>query len=98
MHPEQEERFHVREGQMKFRLGLRRIVAGPGEKPPAADVIGFTVAVAVAVATAVVVWRYLPRERKPVGAELPPRRQRRRCRSGTGGPAPPAIEVGGRRS
>jgi hypothetical protein len=33
--------------------------------------IGFTVAGAVAVATAVVVWRSLPRERKPAGAELP---------------------------
>jgi quercetin dioxygenase-like cupin family protein len=31
VHPEQEERFHVLEGEMKFRLGLRRIVAGPGE-------------------------------------------------------------------
>jgi len=31
VHPEQEERFHVLEGTMKFRLGLRTIVAGPGE-------------------------------------------------------------------
>jgi quercetin dioxygenase-like cupin family protein len=31
VHPEQEERFHVLEGAMKFRLGLRTIVAGPGE-------------------------------------------------------------------
>jgi quercetin dioxygenase-like cupin family protein len=31
VHPEQEERFHVLEGTMKFRRGLRRIVAGPGE-------------------------------------------------------------------
>jgi quercetin dioxygenase-like cupin family protein len=31
VHPEQEERFHVLEGTMKFRLGLRKIVAGPGE-------------------------------------------------------------------
>ena len=31
MHPEQEERFHVLEGKMKFRLGMRTIVAGPGE-------------------------------------------------------------------
>jgi quercetin dioxygenase-like cupin family protein len=31
VHPEQEERFHVLEGEMTFRLGLRRIVAGPGE-------------------------------------------------------------------
>lgn len=31
VHPEQEERFHVIEGTMKFRMGLRRIVAGPGE-------------------------------------------------------------------
>src|SRR3954447_19248836 len=31
VHPEQEERFHVLEGTMKFRLGLRTIVAEPGE-------------------------------------------------------------------
>ncbi len=31
VHPAQEERFHVLEGEMTFRLGLRRIVAGPGE-------------------------------------------------------------------
>ncbi len=31
VHPEQEERFHVLEGTMKFRLGLRTIVAGTGE-------------------------------------------------------------------
>ncbi len=31
VHPEQEERFHVLEGEMKFRLGMRKIVAGPGE-------------------------------------------------------------------
>jgi quercetin dioxygenase-like cupin family protein len=31
VHPEQEERFHVLEGTMKFRMGLRKIVAGPGE-------------------------------------------------------------------
>ena len=31
VHPEQEERFHVLEGTMQFRLGLRKIVAGPGE-------------------------------------------------------------------
>ena len=31
VHPEQEERFDVLEGTMKFRLGLRTIVAGPGE-------------------------------------------------------------------
>jgi quercetin dioxygenase-like cupin family protein len=31
VHPEQEERFHVLEGEMKFRLGWRRLVAGPGE-------------------------------------------------------------------
>ena len=31
VHPEQEERFHVLEGEMTFRLGARRIVAGPGE-------------------------------------------------------------------
>jgi quercetin dioxygenase-like cupin family protein len=31
VHPEQEERFHVLEGTMRFRLGLRTIVAGPGD-------------------------------------------------------------------
>jgi quercetin dioxygenase-like cupin family protein len=31
LHPEQEERFEVREGTMAFRMGLKRIVAGPGE-------------------------------------------------------------------
>ena len=31
VHPEQEERFHVLEGTMKFKLGFRTIVAGPGE-------------------------------------------------------------------
>lgn len=31
VHPEQEERFHVLEGTMKFRMGLRRVVAGPGD-------------------------------------------------------------------
>ena len=31
VHPEQEERFHVLEGTMKFRMGLRRIVAEAGE-------------------------------------------------------------------
>jgi quercetin dioxygenase-like cupin family protein len=31
VHPEQEERFHVLEGTMQFRMGLRKIVAGPGE-------------------------------------------------------------------
>jgi quercetin dioxygenase-like cupin family protein len=31
VHPEQEERFHVLEGTLKFRLGMRTIVAGPGE-------------------------------------------------------------------
>jgi quercetin dioxygenase-like cupin family protein len=31
VHPEQEERFHVLEGTMKFRMGMRKIVAGPGE-------------------------------------------------------------------
>jgi quercetin dioxygenase-like cupin family protein len=30
VHPEQEERFHVLEGTMKFRLGLRTIVAQAG--------------------------------------------------------------------
>jgi quercetin dioxygenase-like cupin family protein len=31
VHPEQEERFHVLEGTMRFRLGRRRIVAEAGE-------------------------------------------------------------------
>lgn len=31
VHPEQEERFHVISGQMKFRMGGKKIVAGPGE-------------------------------------------------------------------
>jgi mannose-6-phosphate isomerase-like protein (cupin superfamily) len=31
VHPEQEERFHVLDGEMKFRLGWRRVVAGPGD-------------------------------------------------------------------
>jgi quercetin dioxygenase-like cupin family protein len=31
VHPEQEERFHVLEGTMKFRMGLRRIVAEAGD-------------------------------------------------------------------
>ena len=31
VHPEQEERFHVLEGRMKFRLGMRTIVAEAGE-------------------------------------------------------------------
>jgi quercetin dioxygenase-like cupin family protein len=31
VHPEQEERFHVVEGTMTFRLGLRRIVAEGGD-------------------------------------------------------------------
>jgi quercetin dioxygenase-like cupin family protein len=31
VHPEQEERFHVLEGTMKFRMGLRRIVAQAGD-------------------------------------------------------------------
>ena len=31
VHPSQEERFHVLEGTMKFRLGLRKIVASAGE-------------------------------------------------------------------
>src|SRR5918996_771501 len=31
VHPEQEERFHVLEGTMTFRLGMRQIVAGPGD-------------------------------------------------------------------
>jgi quercetin dioxygenase-like cupin family protein len=31
VHPEQEERFHVLEGTMKFRLGMRTIIAEAGE-------------------------------------------------------------------
>ena len=31
VHPEQEERFHVLEGTMTFRLGMKKIVAEPGE-------------------------------------------------------------------
>jgi quercetin dioxygenase-like cupin family protein len=31
VHPNQEERFEVTAGRMKFRYGLRTIVAGPGE-------------------------------------------------------------------
>ena len=31
VHPEQEERFHVLEGTMRFRLGMRTIVAAAGE-------------------------------------------------------------------
>ena len=31
VHPEQEERFHVLEGTMKFRLGLRTVVAHAGD-------------------------------------------------------------------
>lgn len=31
VHPEQEERFEVLSGTMEFRLGLEKIVAGPGE-------------------------------------------------------------------
>jgi mannose-6-phosphate isomerase-like protein (cupin superfamily) len=31
IHPLQEERFEVVEGTMRFRMGHRRIVAGPGE-------------------------------------------------------------------
>lgn len=31
VHPAQEERFHVLEGTMTFRRGLRRVVAGPGD-------------------------------------------------------------------
>ena len=30
-HPEQTETFHVLDGTMKFRLGMRSIVAGPGD-------------------------------------------------------------------
>jgi mannose-6-phosphate isomerase-like protein (cupin superfamily) len=31
VHPQQTERFEVLEGRMRFRMGLRTIVAGPGE-------------------------------------------------------------------
>jgi quercetin dioxygenase-like cupin family protein len=31
IHPEQEERFEVIEGTMAFRMGLKKIVAGPGD-------------------------------------------------------------------
>jgi mannose-6-phosphate isomerase-like protein (cupin superfamily) len=31
VHPEQEERFEVLEGRMRFRIGLKTIDAGPGE-------------------------------------------------------------------
>jgi quercetin dioxygenase-like cupin family protein len=31
VHPEQEERFEVLSGTMKFKLGLKTIIAGPGE-------------------------------------------------------------------
>ena len=31
VHPEQEERFEVLEGRMKFRMGMRTIEAGPGD-------------------------------------------------------------------
>jgi len=31
VHPEQEERFHVQSGRMKFRKGLRRVVAEAGD-------------------------------------------------------------------
>ena len=31
VHPEQEERFEVIEGEMKFRMGLRKIIARPGD-------------------------------------------------------------------
>jgi quercetin dioxygenase-like cupin family protein len=44
VHPEQEERFHVLEGTMKFRLGLRTIVAEAGDSVvvPAGRVHKFT--------------------------------------------------------
>jgi quercetin dioxygenase-like cupin family protein len=31
VHPEQTETFHVLEGTMKFRMGMKRITAGPGD-------------------------------------------------------------------
>jgi quercetin dioxygenase-like cupin family protein len=44
VHPEQEERFHVLEGTMKFRLGMRTIVAHAGDTVvvPAGRVHKFT--------------------------------------------------------
>jgi len=44
VHPEQEERFHVLEGTMTFRLGLRKITAAAGETVvvPAGRVHKFT--------------------------------------------------------
>jgi quercetin dioxygenase-like cupin family protein len=44
VHPEQEERFHVLEGTMKFRLGLRTIIAEAGDTVvvPAGRVHKFT--------------------------------------------------------
>jgi quercetin dioxygenase-like cupin family protein len=44
VHPEQEERFHVLEGTMKFRLGMRTIVAEAGDSVvvPAGRVHKFT--------------------------------------------------------
>lgn len=44
VHPEQEERFHVLEGTMRFRLGLRTIVAEAGDTVvvPAGRVHKFT--------------------------------------------------------
>ena len=44
VHPEQEERFHVLEGTMTFRLGMKRIVADAGETVvvPAGRVHKFT--------------------------------------------------------
>jgi quercetin dioxygenase-like cupin family protein len=44
VHPEQEERFHVLEGRMRFRLGLRTIVAEAGDSVvvPAGRVHKFT--------------------------------------------------------
>jgi mannose-6-phosphate isomerase-like protein (cupin superfamily) len=31
VHPAQEERFEVRSGTMKFRIGFKKIIAGPGD-------------------------------------------------------------------
>jgi quercetin dioxygenase-like cupin family protein len=44
VHPEQTETFHVLEGTMQFRMGLRKIVAGPGDTVvvPAGKVHRFT--------------------------------------------------------
>jgi quercetin dioxygenase-like cupin family protein len=44
VHPEQTETFHVLEGTMKFRMGMRKVVAGPGDTVvvPAGRAHGFS--------------------------------------------------------